>query len=66
MKTMVSDNGNYKVSVEVNKVETDGKYCVRFATEYSSSKEPTQTMKKFEMFLTESELNTFRKSLAVE
>ncbi len=66
MKTTISDNGNYKLSVEVSQVKTDGNYCVRFVSDFLGSKNPDQSQTKFEMFLTEDQLKKFRNSLVLE
>ena len=61
MKTLLSDNNGYQVFVETSLPSYDiGKQSVIFYTKYKDSKNPNEYQKKFELYLTNEELNRLR------
>jgi hypothetical protein len=61
MKTLISNNNGYEVLVELNTPSYDiGKQSVIFYTRWNDAKNPNELQKKFEMFLSESELKTLK------
>lgn len=61
MKILLSDNNGYQVFVETSLPSYDiGKQSVIFYTKYKDSKNPNEYQKKFELYLTNEELNRLR------
>ena len=61
MKHLISDTNGYQVYVETIKPSYDiGKSSVVFYTKWKDSKNPEEFQKKFEMLLSDEELNWLR------
>jgi len=64
MKILISDTDGYQTFIETTLPSYDiGKTYVVFYTKWKHAKDPTQYHKKFEMFLTNEELNRLRISI---
>jgi len=61
MKTLISNTNGYEVLVELDKNAYNiGKQSVIFYTRWNDAKNPDELQKKFEMFLTDSELKKLK------
>ena len=53
MKSLISDNGGYKVYAEVNEyLRSNGNVELKFSTVYDHAKDPEHAEAKFKMILT--------------
>jgi hypothetical protein len=61
---LITDNSGYKVFCEVDKIHVgENNNHVRVYTTFDGSRDPEYKQIKFEAFLTDSELEQFRRSL---
>ena len=65
MKRIVSDNGNYQVSMEIVP-DYNGQHCLRFLSQFQGSRSPDSEQVKLELFLSREELKTMASSIISE
>lgn len=61
MKTLISNNGGYKLYVQITEVMThNNEYELKFLTQYENSKNPDEFQTKFATILTLEELKKLK------